>query len=269
MHLGIIGYGNIATTLFHLLEKEPVQRITVLVRQPSQRRTAEELKSCPAAMRMEVATTVEDLVRGQPDLVVECASQEAVAELVPSVLRAGIATISVSIGALADDAVASTLREAAAAGDTKLILPPGAIGGIDLLAALAPAGDITVSYRGTKPPAAWEGTPAEAVLNLNDITEPFAFFSGSAREAARTYPKNANVAATLALAGAGFDAIKVELVADPAAAGNQHAYEVKSPLCQYSVEIENKASGENVKTSIATVYSVLREINRTRRLFVV
>lgn len=265
MHLGIIGYGNIARTLIQLLEEEPVQRITVLVRQSSRNRTAEELRSCPAAMRIEVTTTVEDLVRGKPDLVVECAGQEAVAKLVPPVLRAGIATIAVSIGALADDDIASKLRETAVAGDTKLILLAGAIGGIDLLAAIAPAGDITVTYRGTKPPAAWKGTPAEAILDLNAMTEPSVFFSGSAREAARTYPKNANVAATLALAGPGFEATMVELVADPAALGNQHAYEVQSPLCRYSVEIENKASGGNVKTSVATVYSVLREINRTRR----
>lgn len=101
-------------------------------------------------------------------------------------------------------------------------------------------------------------------MDLDRLTEATVFFAGTARQAARSYPKNANVAATLALAGAGFETTKVELVADPDAPGNGHAYEVQSPLARFSVTIENAASGGNAKTSVATVYSVLREIERVR-----
>jgi aspartate dehydrogenase len=117
-----------------------------------------------------------------------------------------------------------------------------------------------VSYRGIKPPRAWAGTPAAAQVDLDTLDRAATFFRGDARQAARDYPKNANVAATLALAGAGFEATRVELVADPAAPGNVHEYSVTSPLASYSIRIENKASAGNAKTSVATVFSVLREI---------
>lgn len=90
------------------------------------------------------------------------------------------------------------------------------------------------------------------------------FFSGSAREVAREFPKNANVAATLALAGAGMDATQVELVADPAATGSRHAYAVTSPLGDCEFRIENRASNGNAKTRAATIYSVLREIRNRK-----
>ena len=264
MHLGIIGYGNIAKSLTQLLEAEPIQRITVLVRRSSLERAEEELRACRGAELLSVTSDPASLISARPDLVAECAGQSAVVDLAPPVLRAGIPTLVASVGALADDEVAVNLRGAAVSGGTTLILPAGAIGGIDLLAALARAGGLAVSYRGIKPPIAWKGTAAEDVLDLDAITKLTVFFSGSAREAARSFPKNANVAATLALAGAGFDATSVELVADPRAGGNRHAYEVVSPLCRYSLRIDNKASAANAKTSAATVYSMLREINRFR-----
>jgi aspartate dehydrogenase len=265
MHLGLIGFGNIARTLAGLLEDDPVSQITVLVRDRHAQNTRRELAAVGAAKRFDVVTTSEALSEARPDVVAECAGQGAVAEFAPRLLRGGIPTIVASVGALADDALAEQLRGAAQDGGSKLILPAGAIGGIDILSALAPAGHLRVDYRGTKPPAAWKGTPAENTVGLDSLDAPSVFFSGNAREAARTYPKNANVAATLALAGAGFEETKVQLIADPDAPGNSHAFEVRSPLCSFSVEIANAASDGNSKTSVTTVYSVLREINRVRK----
>ncbi|MFP4043128.1 MAG: aspartate dehydrogenase domain-containing protein, partial [Rhodosalinus sp.] len=95
--------------------------------------------------------------------------------------------------------------------------------------------------------------------DLDALTEPAVFFEGNARSAAAQFPKNANVAATLALAGAGFEATRARLKADPAAPGNIHEYEVISPVARYSMRIENVASG-NARTSLSTVYSLRREI---------
>ena len=200
------------------------------------------------------------LLAERPDLVVECAGHVAADAHAPAVLRAGVDVILVSIGALADPGLEASLRAAAAEGGARLILPAGAVGAVDLLSALGAAGGLEVRYRGTKPPAAWAGTPAAEILDLAGVVEPTVFFTGSAREAATAYPKNANVAATLALAGAGFEDTRVELVADPSAPGNVHEYSVASPLASYTIRIENKPSAANAKTSVTTVYSVLREI---------
>jgi aspartate dehydrogenase len=264
MRLGLIGFGNIAVTLLGQLAETvdaPLECLTVLCLPELADETVARLAGEFAGVATEVAVVTEApaLLFHRPQLVIECAGHMAVAAHVPTVLRAGVDVVIVSVGALSDESLEKELR-LAADGRARLILPAGAVGGIDLLAALGAAGGLEVRYRGSKPPLAWSGTPAEASVDLGALTEAEIFFSGTAREAARQFPKNANVAATLALAGAGFEATHVELVADPAAPGNVHEYSVVSPLAKYSMRIENLPSAGNAKTSVSTVYSVLREI---------
>lgn len=267
MRLGIIGFGSIAGGLLGLLGREaPLEALAVLVR-PEAVGAAEERLAAEFAGAAGTALAVVDaagLLAARPGLVVECAGHSAVAAHVPPVLRAGTDVLLASVGALADPALEAALRAAAEAGGARLVLPAGAIGGIDLLAALGPAGGLAVRYRGSKPPAAWAGTPAEATVDLGALTEATVFFTGTARQAARDYPRNANVAATLALAGAGFDATEVELVADPAAAGNVHEYRVSSPVASYSFRIEGRPSSGNLRTSATTIWSLFREIRNRR-----
>lgn len=261
MHLGLIGYGNIGETLMSFLaapDAPAVERVTVLVR-PGR---GEATRAVLAGHRADVAVveSVDALIAAVPDLVVEAAGHSGVTAHVPACLKAGIDVVVVSVGALADEALAVKLEASARKGGARVILPAGAVGGIDLVSALSAAGKLTLTYRGTKPPKAWTGTPAEETLDLAGLTEAATFFTGTAREAASAYPKNANVAATLALAGPGLDATRVELVADPAAPGNLHGFELASPAARVRVEIENLPSEGNVKTSVSTIYSVLREI---------
>ncbi|RVT87439.1 aspartate dehydrogenase [Rhodobacteraceae bacterium CCMM004] len=262
VHLGIVGYGPIGAGLAAALSADPVGRLTVLVR--AGRGPATPVPTAAAAA-VEVVEDAADLIAAAPDLVVECAGQGAVRDVVPALLAAGIDTVIASVGALADPATRDALRAAAEAGGGRAILPSGAIGGLDLLAALAVGGDLTVRYRGTKPPRAWAGTPAEEVCDLAALTAPATVFHGSARTAALRFPKNANVAAALALAGAGFDATEVVLIADPAAAGNRHAYEAVSPLGRFAIEIEAAPTAGNARTSQTTIYSLLAEVTRRRR----
>jgi aspartate dehydrogenase len=265
MRLGLIGFGNISQTLLAQLadaDFAPLEQVCVLCRPDSvgaARRTLAAGHS-GTAHTLDVVGDVDALLAARPQLVVECAGHGAVTAHVPAVLRAGVDVVVVSVGALADAELDAALRDAAAEGGSRVILPAGAVGGVDILAALSAAGGLDVSYRGIKPPRAWAGTPAAAQVDLDTLDRAATFFRGDARQAARDYPKNANVAATLALAGAGFEATRVELVADPAAPGNVHEYSVTSPLASYSIRIENKASAGNAKTSVATVFSVLREI---------
>ncbi|MDW3225302.1 MAG: aspartate dehydrogenase [Paracoccaceae bacterium] len=264
MHLALIGYGNIAQSLVAWLAQRPVEKLSILVRPEAVAFTQDDAALKAASDLVRVTDDIEDILQDAPDLFVECAGHQAVVDFAPRVLGAGYDIVLVSIGVMADPAISRGLRQSAAEGRAQLILPSGAIGGIDLLSALALAGPVNVTYRGTKPPAAWAGTPAETACDLLNLREAHAFFEGNARDAAMSYPKNANVAATLALAGAGFDETRVELVADPAATGNQHRYTVESPAGRFSMTIENAASSGNAKTSLATVYSVIREINRKR-----
>ena len=119
----------------------------------------------------------------------------------------------ISTGALADDAVRARLRAAADASGHRMLLPSGAIAGLDGLGALRIGGLTRVTYTSTKPPAAWRGTPAAEEHDLDNLQERRVIFSGAAADAARLYPKNANLAATVALAGLGLHQTQIKLVA--------------------------------------------------------
>ena len=260
MHLGLIGFGNIGQALLRVLAQEgsAPERLTMLVRDPG--RLA--LPAGADVVRVGVA-----LAAARPDLVIECAGQGAVAAHVPDCLSGGCDTVVASVGALADDALHDTLRAVARAGKARLILPAGAVGAIDLLAALRPSGIARVRYTGRKPPLAWAGTPGVSGLDLGALPDAVTIFEGTARDAARLYPKNANVAATVALAGMGFDLTEVRLVADPAVSRNIHELSVQAGAADFTVKIEGHPSPDNPRTSLATVYSLARAVfNHSREV---
>jgi len=202
--------------------------------------------------------SVEELIAAVPQIVVECAGHAAVRDYGEPILRAGIPMLIVSIGSLADEALLTRLRRAADKGGTHVILAAGAMAGIDALAAARLGGLTRVRYRGRKPPLAWAGTPAERLLDLSALREPATFYVGSARDAALHYPKNSNVAATIALAGLGFDRTEVELIADPTAAKNIHELMFEGADGRFEISICGAPSRANPKTSALTAHSIAR-----------
>lgn len=219
-----------------------------------------------AGLDLPVVTTLAALLALQPELIVEAAGHGAVKAHGAAVLRAGCDLLLVSVGVLADAALQAELEQAAAAAGKQLLLPSGALAGLDYLQAARMAGLSRVCLRSSKPPLAWRGTPAEALLDLAALTEATVFFRGTAREAASRYPKNANVAATLALCTLGMDATQVELVADPGLNGNVHEIEAEGAAGSIRLRLDNAASPDNPKTSLVTPYSVIRSIMSRRAL---
>ncbi len=209
---------------------------------------------------VEIVETLDALLTQRPKLVAELAGQSAVAEYGEAVLRQGIDFLIISVGALADPALLVQLKAAAEAGGSRILLPAGAIGGIDAVAAMRVAGLNSVRYRSRKPPAAWRGSPAEQVVDLGSLTERTVLYRGTAGEAALRFPQNANVAAALALAGLGFDATEVELVADPEAPGNVHEIEAEGAAGRFAIQLQGKPSRSNPKTSALAAMSVARAL---------
>ena len=126
-----------------------------------------------------------------------------------------------------------------------------------------------VMYRGRKPPNGWRGSPAESKLNLDALSEAAVHFSGSARNAALEYPKNANVAASVALAGIGFDDTVVELIADPNVERNVHEIIAEGDFGRFEFRIEGQSLPDNPRSSAITAMSVVREILNPASPFVI
>lgn len=196
----------------------------------------------------------------QPDILVDCAGHEALAEFGPVALSRGTTVITVSIGALADPAVQSQLETAATKTGAQLHLASGALGALDALGS-AKIGELTsVTYVGRKPPRGWKGSPAEDRLNLDQVSEPTAHFIGTARDAALQYPKNANVAAAVALAGLGFDRTNVQLLADPNVTENIHEIEAMGSFGSFQFSIAGRTLPGNPRTSALAAMSVVKTL---------
>jgi len=252
--IALIGYGAIGAAVHRLLlaHADQVELVAVLVHD---RAASQALAPQAAALMID---QLPDLLQRQPTLVVECAGHQAVDLYGVAVLQAGVDLLVVSIGALAEPAREAALVQAARAAGKRLLLPAGAIGGVDWLAAARLAGLRQVTYRSRKPPQAWAGSAAEQLLDLGALTQAATFFRGSAREAALQYPRNANVAATVALAGLGFEGTTVEMIADPLAGGNVHEIEAEGAGGQMSTRLCGLPDPQNPRTSLMTAYSVLR-----------
>ena len=245
----LIGFGAIGRTLFQRMAGVPGLRITHIVVPPEHAAAARE----HAGDAQVVSTVPVDT-----DLVVECAGHQALTEHVLPALARGTECAVLSIGALSEPGLPEQLAEAAAQGGTQVHLLSGAIGGVDAIAAARIAGLDSVTYTGRKPPTGWRGTPAEDVVNLDTISEPTVILENTAREAARLYPKNANVAATVSLAGLGLDHTQVRLIADPTVTENIHHIDVRGAFGEMQITMRGKPLPDNPKTSALTVLSALR-----------
>lgn len=255
LQVTMVGYGAIGSELMRFFanhDKVCIDQVIV---------SAKSLVAAQMALgsNASVATCLADLPK-RPDLLIECAGHSALQAHVEPALRIGIDCIVASIGALASDGMALRLSDAAKAGSAQLKLISGAMGAIDALAAAQLGGLEQVTYVGRKPPLSWLGTPAESVVDLAKLTTTTTLFEGSAREAARLYPKNANVAASLALAGIGLDATQVRLLADPSIVHNEHSFTALGLFGQMTFTVQGQPLPNNPKTSALTVYSLARAL---------
>ncbi|MBV9076801.1 MAG: aspartate dehydrogenase [Methylobacteriaceae bacterium] len=210
-----------------------------------------------------------DLDRAQPDLVVEAAGRDAAAAWVPRALACARGVILASASALVEDELLATFVRIAEEHESQLVVPAGAVGGIDALKAAGLGGLERVHHAVVKPPRAWFGTEAESLVDLRALTGRETFFEGTAREAARRFPQNANATVVTALAGLGLDGTEVALVADPSAETNGHEITAEGAFGRMRITLENKPLAGNPKSSELTALSILRLIENAASPFVV
>ncbi|MGR3637889.1 MAG: aspartate dehydrogenase [Shimia sp.] len=250
MKIGIIGDGAIARYV-----RSHLENTHVCIVRPHK---IGGVEAKDTVLRISDASHIPD----DTDLMIDCAGHAALAQHGPLILQRGISLVTVSVGALADAQLHQRLKAAARQGESQLHLASGAIGALDCLRAAKVGGLDTVTYLGRKPPQGWIGSPAETTLDLETLKIPRVHFDGNAREAAIAYPKNANVAAAVALAGVGFDQTQVRLIADPSIDANIHEISATGEFGSFTFRIEGKALPDNPKSSALAAMSVVAAIDR-------
>ena len=258
--VAFIGFGAIAGEVVkHLAAHgEDVSIAGALVTQSGRQR----------AVQIRVFASVAELIEARPDLVVECARQQALKEHGAQVLASGLSLIAASVGALADNATLDALTQAAAAGGSQLFIPAGALVGIDALAAARLTGLSSVTYTRRAPPQTWVQSGALSAQIADRLRIPHTVFDGTAREAALQFPTNANVAATVALAGLGFDGTRATLLADPAVNANVHEIVAVGAFGRFRTELTALRIPGTTTSAIVSGSIARAVLSRTQRIAV-
>lgn len=259
LNIVLIGHGAIASSALTLLRPDPAGvEVSGGICRPGREQAAFAI----FGEGVPVVTSIDQLP-DSTDLVVDCAGHGGLRQHAEPALLRGFDVLTVSIGALTDPDLLSRLIDAASRGGSRLNLASGAIGALDALSAAAVGGLDEVVYRGRKSPKAWQGSVAEETLDLSaPLPEPVCHFAGTAGEAASRYPKNANVAAAVALAGIGFEDTTVELWADSGVERSTHTIDATGRFGKLRFEIAGEPMTENTRSSALTAMSVVAHIRR-------
>jgi aspartate dehydrogenase len=195
------------------------------------------------------------------DVIVECVPSQHFVEVAEPALAKGRIFMPLSVGALIDH---MQLVDLAAKTGARIVVPTGALLGLDAVRATAEGKIASVTIVTRKPPAGLAGAPLLVArgLSVEGLKAPLRVFAGSAREAIAGFPANVNVAVALSLAGIGPDRTQMEVWADPGVTRNTHTVTVKSDSSDLTMTIENRTSEENPRTGRITALSVLAALRR-------
>jgi len=190
------------------------------------------------------------------DIVVEAAPAHAFETIAQAAIDAGRIFVPASVGALLPRMHLVTRAKATGA---RIVVPTGALLGLDAVRAAAEGRVESVTIVTRKPPGGLLGAPhlVQHNINITDLAEPLLVFEGNAFTAAAGFPANVNVAAALALAGIGPARTRVQIWADPGVSRNIHTIQVEAESARFSMTIENVPSEENPRTGKLTPLSVL------------
>jgi aspartate dehydrogenase len=256
VRVAVAGLGPIGKRVVEALDKgmNGLVLTAVSVQSPEKHRDwLNALKTPPRILPIEALSDVADMV-------VECAPSKLVRSIVAPFAGSGKTAVVLSAGALLEN---DDLIELAKQHGGQIVVPTGALIGLDAVTAAAIGTIHSVRMVTRKPVRGLAGAPyiVENNIDIERITEPLKIFEGSAREAAKGFPANLNVAVALSLAGIGPDRTQLQIWADPALTRNMHRVEVESDSASFSMSIENIPS-ENPKTGLITALSVIAYLRK-------
>ncbi len=247
MKIGIIGCGYIGSMIAENFKKDVLACYD---------RNTERMNKLSHILNRDIKCSFEEILKMDLDLVVESASIDAVRNLVPDLLKSGKDVMIMSVGALADHELFSTLKKIASENECRIYIPHGAVGGLDAVRSASLQGIEKIVLTTRKNPEA---------LGMSVLKEK-TVFEGYASEAIKKFPKNINVSVALSLASE--KEVYVKIIADPSIETNIHEIYVKGAFGKMNLIFENLPS-ENKRTSILAALSAINLIRTLKSEIVI
>jgi aspartate dehydrogenase len=248
LRLGIAGLGNIGTALIEACAGGQLPGFDLVA---VAGRDRQDVAARLQAMKCDAQAVDLETLAQHADVIVECLRPAPAALLIERALTAGRTVVALSAGALL---LEPRLIAQAESGAGRLIVPTGAILGLDVLRAAAVGRIDRVLVRTRKPPRSLAGAPG---FDGDAVSAAVCVFAGNAIEAVRAFPQNVNVAATVSLGGIGGERTQVEIWADPSVDSNIHEVEFDSDCSTVKMQIINRPSISNPRTSAITLNSLI------------
>ncbi len=198
------------------------------------------------------------------ELVIEAASQGAVRMFGRDVLERGFDLMVMSVGALIDEKLYEELLVTASSHNTRIYIPSGAIGGIDVINSAAIGGLKELSLKTSKPPLGLKDISfiTAAGIDVEKIERPTVVFDGTAKEAIEKFPLNINVASILSLAGPGKTKTRVRIIVDPDIERNIHEISMRGEFGEMKCIVQNRPHPDNPKTSYLAALSAIAMVKK-------
>lgn len=252
MRVGVFGLGTIGRKVATVLDRG-IDGLTLC---GVTTRSEDKAKAFLAGFRSAVPVLDVDELARRADILVDCAPAAAFREVAAAAVEHGRLLVTVSGAALLEN---PDLIERARKRRSRIILATGALLGLDAVRAAAEGEILSVRMVTRKPPRSLADAPVVRAqgIDLEHLNAPLRLFSGTAREGARLFPANVNVAAALGLAGIGADRTQLEIWADPALERNTHTISVDADSARFEMTIENVPSEEHPGTGKITALSVI------------
>jgi len=258
--IGVIGYGSIGKEIIAATKRQeiPNAKIVALFDKEPQVISLAGQDNAELQLFSDFNKFYESPVYSSLDIIIECASKDAVREYGKRVIMSKKDLLVLSVGGLSDKKFLLELQELSIFNNVKIWIPTGAIAGLDSIRSVRKYLD-SLTITTTKHPKSFAGAPyfKNSKINLEDISKETVLFEGNAITAIELFPANVNVAVSIGLAGIGLEKTRVKIIADPMVSVNKHEILCKGSFGEILVIVQNIPSPANPKTSYLASLSAI------------
>ena len=253
--IGLIGFGAIGQEIYKKISKKIINGYKIVGI------FSDDIDSKNLSKKIKCGS-FEELLKKKPNIIIEAASVEACKDYGEKILRNKIDFVCLSTCSFADRTFLKKIFSLTKKIKNKFYIPTGAIAGLDAISSASLSKELKyVKLIQRKPP--------KALLPISEskkINKEIILSRSTARKVCKEFPKNSNIAATLAICGIGFDKTKVIVIADPKVKKNIAEIEAQGKFGKLKVILENNPSS-NSKTSRLTAMSIILSLNKRKSSF--